>query len=49
MQHFTGTQYLQIDVANCYGLDRLTWQERLDWFESSHRLAEEDRRFGLVV
>lgn len=33
MQKFTGKQYLQIDIANSFGLDKLTWDERLTWFE----------------
>ena len=33
MQKFTGKQYLQIDIANNFGLDKKTWDERLDWFE----------------
>jgi DNA-directed RNA polymerase len=33
MQKFTGMQYLQIDIASNYGLDKKTWQERLSWFE----------------
>lgn len=41
MQHFTGSQYLQIDLANCYGLDRLTWQERLDWFDLCENKLEQ--------
>ena len=36
MQTFTGREYLLIDIANCYGLDRQTWAERLDWAESYH-------------
>ena len=32
MQQFTGTQYLSIDIANCFGLDRLNWNDRLLWF-----------------
>lgn len=31
MREMTGMDYLKIDIANHYGLDRLTWQERLDW------------------
>ncbi len=33
MQRFTGRQYLMIDIANSFGLEKATWQERLDWFE----------------
>lgn len=32
MQLFTGKQYLQIDIANNYGLDKEDWDDRLDWF-----------------
>ncbi len=35
MQHFSGLKYLQIDIANCFGLDRLDWDDRLHWFENN--------------
>lgn len=34
MQLFTAKQYLKIDIANSYGLDKLTWDERLEWFDA---------------
>lgn len=34
MQTFTGIQYLQIDIASNFGLDKATWNERLQWFEA---------------
>ena len=35
MQKFTGKQYLQIDIASNYGLDKETWEHRLNWFEQN--------------
>lgn len=35
MQTFTGQQYLDIDIANCFGLDRLSWNERLFWVDNN--------------
>ena len=35
MQKFTGMQYLQIDIANKFGLDKQDWNTRLDWFNKN--------------
>lgn len=34
-QRFTGMQYLQIDIANNFGLDKQDWNTRLDWFNEN--------------
>ena len=31
LQTFTGTQYLKIDIANHFGMDRESWETRLLW------------------
>jgi len=33
MQEFTGFEYVKISLANHYGLDRLNWDERLEWVD----------------
>lgn len=30
---FTGKEYLKLDIAGLFGLDKKTWDERLTWFE----------------
>ncbi len=31
MQEFTGIQYLEIDIANKFGMDKELWEDRLKW------------------
>lgn len=35
MQLFTGLEYIMIDVANNYGLDKLSFEDRLKWFKET--------------
>jgi len=36
MQQFTGIEYIAIDVANHFGKDKLTWDNRLLWFYENY-------------
>ena len=35
MQTFSGIDYIRIDVANQFGLDRLSWDDRLHWVNNN--------------
>lgn len=39
-QTFTGKQYLMIDIANNFGLDKDDWGDRLAWFEKNEATLE---------
>lgn len=43
MEIFTAFQYIKLDIANSFGLDKELFEDRLNWFE-----ANKDNLSGLV-
>ena len=40
MQQFTGLEYLKIDIANAFGLDKESWSTRIEWVDNAYLMLE---------
>lgn len=41
MKEFNPMQYLAIDIANCYGLDKLNFEDRIEWVKTNEKYLED--------
>jgi hypothetical protein len=41
MQQLTPFEYILIDIANCYGLDKYSWNDRIAWVKDNEANLEE--------
>jgi len=53
METFTGLEYIKIAAANEFGMDKLTWQQRIFWFDCNEKdlydmAPEADNKFLFV-
>lgn len=46
MQRFTSKEYLKIDIANSFGLDKATWNQRLHWFNANEAHIDQMLQFA---
>ena len=40
MKQFTPLEYLKIDISGNFGLDKKSWEERLNWFNTNENQLE---------
>lgn len=40
MKSFTALEYLKIDISGNFGLDKKTWEERINWFDTNENQLE---------